>query len=100
MSAVTDKSIKHYRKRTCPEIFFTMSPNEFILYCFFSPCTYYEDWCRQDCLDDCFCAVVIFKEDSCWKKGIPLITGRADPTVGAKALIKTGKELYKYKKGW
>ncbi|CAN6693399.1 unnamed protein product [Malus baccata var. baccata] len=47
-----------------------------------------EDWCKQSCLSDCFCAVVIFKNDDCWKKGIPLINGRIDPTLGKKALIK------------
>ncbi|XP_048425925.1 G-type lectin S-receptor-like serine/threonine-protein kinase LECRK1 [Pyrus x bretschneideri] len=47
-----------------------------------------EDWCKQSCLSDCSCAVVIFKNDDCWKKGIPLVNGRIDPTVGTKALIK------------
>ncbi|XP_068339213.1 G-type lectin S-receptor-like serine/threonine-protein kinase LECRK3, partial [Pyrus communis] len=47
-----------------------------------------EDWCKQSCLSDCSCAVVIFKNGDCWKKGIPLINGRIDPTVGNKALIK------------
>ncbi|KAM1644138.1 hypothetical protein ACFXTN_005475 [Malus domestica] len=39
-----------------------------------------EDWCKQSCLSDCFCSVVIFKNDDCWKKGIPLMNGRIDPT--------------------
>ncbi|KAB2604141.1 G-type lectin S-receptor-like serine/threonine-protein kinase RLK1 [Pyrus ussuriensis x Pyrus communis] len=47
-----------------------------------------EDWCKQSCLSDCSCAVVIFKNGDCWKKGIPLINGRIDPTVGNKALVK------------
>ncbi|KAM1341146.1 hypothetical protein TB2_005531 [Malus domestica] len=47
-----------------------------------------EDWCKQSCLSDCFCSVVIFKNDDCWKKGIPLMNGRIDPTVDKKALIK------------
>uniref|UniRef100_A0A2N9J8R2 Receptor-like serine/threonine-protein kinase n=1 Tax=Fagus sylvatica TaxID=28930 RepID=A0A2N9J8R2_FAGSY len=34
-----------------------------------------EDWCRKACLDDCFCAVVIFGAGQCWKKKIPLSNG-------------------------
>ncbi|KAF8041051.1 hypothetical protein BT93_B3080 [Corymbia citriodora subsp. variegata] len=47
-----------------------------------------EDWCRQDCLADCFCAVAIFRDGNCWKKRIPLSNGKMDLSVGGKALIK------------
>lgn len=47
-----------------------------------------EDWCRQVCLDDCFCAVAIFRGTNCWKKKNPLSNGRIDSSVGGKALIK------------
>ncbi|KAI6679265.1 hypothetical protein NL676_033146 [Syzygium grande] len=47
-----------------------------------------EDWCRQACLADCFCAVAIFRDRNCWKKRIPLSNGRMDSSVGGKALIK------------
>ncbi|KAL2507901.1 receptor-like protein kinase 1 [Forsythia ovata] len=47
-----------------------------------------EDWCRQVCLDDCFCAVAIFRDGNCWKKKYPLSNGRVDSGVGGKALIK------------
>ncbi|KAF8036718.1 hypothetical protein BT93_C2434 [Corymbia citriodora subsp. variegata] len=47
-----------------------------------------EDWCREACLADCFCAVALFKDRNCWKKKIPLINGRMDPSTGGKALIK------------
>ncbi|KAK4493251.1 hypothetical protein RD792_017873 [Penstemon davidsonii] len=47
-----------------------------------------EDWCRQACLDDCFCAVAIYRSSSCWKKKFPLSNGRLDSSVGGKALIK------------
>lgn len=47
-----------------------------------------EDWCRQDCLADCFCAVAIFRNGNCWKKRIPLSNGQMDLSVGGKALIK------------
>ncbi|KAK7303261.1 hypothetical protein RJT34_14163 [Clitoria ternatea] len=50
-----------------------------------------EDWCRQVCLGDCFCAVAIYRNGNCWKKKLPLSNGRLDPTVGGKALIKTRK---------
>lgn len=54
---------------------------------YFRPVT--EDWCREACLGDCFCAVAIFRNAKCWKKKIPLSNGRIDPSVGGKALIKT-----------
>ncbi|KAL3850075.1 hypothetical protein ACJIZ3_011957 [Penstemon smallii] len=47
-----------------------------------------EDWCRQACLDDCFCAVAIYRSSSCWKKRFPLSNGRRDSSVEGKALIK------------
>ncbi|XP_068312038.1 G-type lectin S-receptor-like serine/threonine-protein kinase LECRK3 [Pyrus communis] len=53
-----------------------------------------EDWCRQNCFDDCFCAVAIFKNGECEKKRIPLSNGRMDPNVGGKALIKVRKDNY------
>ncbi|XP_059644938.1 G-type lectin S-receptor-like serine/threonine-protein kinase LECRK3 [Cornus florida] len=51
-----------------------------------------EDWCREECLRDCFCAVAIFRGGSCWKKKNPLSNGRIDPSVGGKALIKIRKQ--------
>ncbi|XP_030517666.2 G-type lectin S-receptor-like serine/threonine-protein kinase LECRK2 [Rhodamnia argentea] len=48
-----------------------------------------EDWCREACLVDCFCAVAIFSDEgTCWKKRIPLSNGVMDTSVGGKALIK------------
>ena len=55
-------------------------------YGYFQPVS--EDWCREACLTDCFCAVAIFRDGNCWKKKIPLSNGRIDPGVGGKALIK------------
>ncbi|CDP14432.1 unnamed protein product [Coffea canephora] len=37
-----------------------------------------ETVCQQACLQDCFCAVAIFKDNSCWKKKLPLSNGRVD----------------------
>ncbi|XP_068312141.1 G-type lectin S-receptor-like serine/threonine-protein kinase LECRK2 [Pyrus communis] len=51
-----------------------------------------EEWCRQNCLDDCFCVVAIFKDRECEKKRIPLSNGRMDPSIGGKALIKVRKD--------
>ncbi|KAF8036585.1 hypothetical protein BT93_C2340 [Corymbia citriodora subsp. variegata] len=51
-----------------------------------------EDWCREACLADCFCALVIFGGGVCWKKKIPLSNGMMLPrgdSEGTKALIKT-----------
>ncbi|KAF6149124.1 hypothetical protein GIB67_038357 [Kingdonia uniflora] len=50
-----------------------------------------EDWCRETCLDDCFCAVAIIREGTCWLKKFPLSNGKTDPTDKGKALIKVGK---------
>ncbi|KAI9128926.1 hypothetical protein K1719_000409 [Acacia pycnantha] len=47
-----------------------------------------EDWCRQACLEDCFCALIIFKDTECWKKKKPLSNGQMDPSIEGKALIK------------
>ncbi|GMI90364.1 hypothetical protein like AT5G24080 [Hibiscus trionum] len=51
-----------------------------------------EDWCRQACLSDCFCAVATFKEGECKKKRIPLSNGIVDPDVDGKALVKVRKD--------
>lgn len=58
-------------------------------YAHFNPVS--EEWCRQACLEDCFCAVAIYRESNCWKKKIPLSNGRIDATVGGKAMIKIRK---------
>ncbi|XP_039137794.1 G-type lectin S-receptor-like serine/threonine-protein kinase LECRK3 [Dioscorea cayenensis subsp. rotundata] len=49
-----------------------------------------EDQCRNNCLNDCFCAVAIFRGTDCWKKRLPLSNGRIGNDIGGKALIKIG----------
>ncbi|PQQ13541.1 G-type lectin S-receptor-like serine/threonine-protein kinase LECRK3 [Prunus yedoensis var. nudiflora] len=52
-----------------------------------------ENWCRQNCLDDCFCAVAIVNSvGDCFKKRLPFSNGRIYPSYDAKALIKFGKD--------
>ncbi|KAF7813775.1 G-type lectin S-receptor-like serine/threonine-protein kinase LECRK2 [Senna tora] len=51
-----------------------------------------EEWCKQACLDDCFCAVVFFRNGECWKKKRPFAFGRMDSFIGGKALIKIRKD--------
>ncbi|XP_074273466.1 G-type lectin S-receptor-like serine/threonine-protein kinase LECRK1 [Silene latifolia] len=47
------------------------------------------DWCREVCLDDCFCAVGVFEETGdCWKKKLPLSNGRNDGSVDRTTFIK------------
>ncbi|CAH9134633.1 unnamed protein product [Cuscuta epithymum] len=46
------------------------------------------DECRRACLEDCFCAVAIFRSNSCWKKKLPLSNGRVDKSLGATAFLK------------
>ncbi|OMP03491.1 S-locus glycoprotein [Corchorus olitorius] len=52
-----------------------------------------EGQCRESCLQDCMCAVAIFRSgDKCWKKKLPLSNGRFDTGLdGAKALLKVSK---------
>ncbi|XP_022148732.1 LOW QUALITY PROTEIN: G-type lectin S-receptor-like serine/threonine-protein kinase LECRK3 [Momordica charantia] len=51
-----------------------------------------EDWCRRICLEDCFCAAVVFQEYKCWKKKFPLSFGRIDLNFTGKALIKIRRD--------
>ncbi|KAK4283651.1 hypothetical protein QN277_000579 [Acacia crassicarpa] len=51
-----------------------------------------EDWCKRECLVDCLCASVLFKNGQCWKKKQPLSNGRMDPSIGVKAFIKIRKD--------
>ncbi|KAK4492416.1 hypothetical protein RD792_003221 [Penstemon davidsonii] len=46
------------------------------------------DNCRTACLNDCLCAVAIFRSNSCWKKKLPLSNGRVDSSLGATAFLK------------
>ncbi|KAJ6934688.1 G-type lectin S-receptor-like serine/threonine-protein kinase LECRK2 [Populus alba x Populus x berolinensis] len=50
-----------------------------------------EDWCRQACLSDCYCAVATYNSGHCWKKTGPLSNGVTDPSIGDKALLKVRK---------
>ncbi|XP_061347685.1 G-type lectin S-receptor-like serine/threonine-protein kinase LECRK3 [Gastrolobium bilobum] len=34
--------------------------------------------CQQSCLIDCMCAVAIFRDETCWKKRLPLSNGRSN----------------------
>ncbi|KAM6578960.1 hypothetical protein CsatB_030797 [Cannabis sativa] len=51
-----------------------------------------EDWCLNYCLVDCFCALVIYQDDSCWKKKIPISNGMRDYSMLGKAMIKVRKD--------
>ncbi|KAI9215559.1 hypothetical protein POPTR_T085100v4 [Populus trichocarpa] len=50
-----------------------------------------EDWCRQACLSDCYCAVATYNSGECWKKRGPLSNGVTDPSIGLKSLMKVRK---------
>ena len=50
-----------------------------------------EDWCRQACLSDCYCAVATYNSGHCWKKRGPLSNGVTDPSIGDEALMKVRK---------
>ncbi|CAN4096326.1 unnamed protein product [Withania somnifera] len=52
-----------------------------------------EDWCKQNCLRDCYCVVAVYNPDRhCWKKRYPLLNGRTDPTETGKAFLKIRKD--------
>ncbi|RDY01404.1 G-type lectin S-receptor-like serine/threonine-protein kinase LECRK3, partial [Mucuna pruriens] len=52
---------------------------------------YNSEGCKISCLQDCLCAVSIFRGDSCWKKRLPLSNGQQDGAVGGSAFIKLMK---------
>ncbi|CAA3025692.1 G-type lectin S-receptor-like serine threonine-kinase RLK1 [Olea europaea subsp. europaea] len=54
-----------------------------------SPCS--EDCCKNECLNDCFCAASIYKDDQCWKKKLPLSNGRLDTSVNVNSFLKLRK---------
>ncbi|KAH0724288.1 hypothetical protein KY284_000153 [Solanum tuberosum] len=59
-----------------------------------------EEECKNACLNDCMCAVSIIRENSCWKKKLPLSNGRVDNRVNSKAFIKRKKDLSKATEGF
>ncbi|XP_052195960.1 G-type lectin S-receptor-like serine/threonine-protein kinase LECRK3 [Diospyros lotus] len=50
-----------------------------------------ESQCRNNCLQDCFCAVAILGGDECWKKKLPLSNGIRDSSLNNKAILKYRK---------
>ncbi|KAF3974621.1 hypothetical protein CMV_002071 [Castanea mollissima] len=45
---------------------------------------YTEDQCKKSCMEDCMCAVAIFRlGDSCWKKKLPLSNGKVDSNLNS-----------------
>ncbi|GMI70213.1 hypothetical protein like AT5G24080 [Hibiscus trionum] len=52
---------------------------------------YDEQECAAACVRDCMCAAAILKDDSCWKKKLPLTNGRIDGGFSGKAFIKITK---------
>ncbi|XP_063935394.1 G-type lectin S-receptor-like serine/threonine-protein kinase LECRK3 [Daucus carota subsp. sativus] len=51
--------------------------------------------CKRYCLNDCLCAVAIYRGGGCWKKKLPLSNGRNN---GSVALVE-GVAFIKYRKG-
>ncbi|CAN4114037.1 unnamed protein product [Withania somnifera] len=51
-----------------------------------------EQVCQNACLNDCFCAVAIYRANSCWKKRLPLSNGRIDTNLNSKAFLKIRKD--------
>ncbi|KAK1426326.1 hypothetical protein QVD17_14997 [Tagetes erecta] len=51
-----------------------------------------EQECKDGCKEDCFCAVVMYNDNICWKMRLPLFNGR-------RGLMQMTKALVKYRKG-
>ncbi|XP_010265873.1 PREDICTED: G-type lectin S-receptor-like serine/threonine-protein kinase LECRK4 [Nelumbo nucifera] len=51
---------------------------------------YTEGECQSNCLEDCQCAAAIFRDETCWKKRLPLSNGMANSSVNVngKAFLK------------
>ncbi|XP_074318917.1 G-type lectin S-receptor-like serine/threonine-protein kinase LECRK4 [Silene latifolia] len=49
-----------------------------------------EEECKNSCLNDCFCAAVIFSGSDCWKKRPPLSNGRHGSWETSRAWLKVG----------
>nr|XP_043611870.1 G-type lectin S-receptor-like serine/threonine-protein kinase LECRK3 [Erigeron canadensis] len=47
--------------------------------------------CKASCLNDCFCAVAIYRGNKCWKKKFPLSFGKVDYSLSVKAFLKFRK---------
>ncbi|KAK3205072.1 hypothetical protein Dsin_019118 [Dipteronia sinensis] len=47
-----------------------------------------EEYCKHACLSDCFCSVVMYNNEECWKKRLPLTNGRNDPSISGRTMIK------------
>ncbi|XP_057803364.1 G-type lectin S-receptor-like serine/threonine-protein kinase LECRK4 [Salvia miltiorrhiza] len=50
-----------------------------------------EEQCRSACLNDCLCDVSIYRDNSCWKKKLPLSNGRVNTAQGLIAFLKLRK---------
>lgn len=50
-----------------------------------------DEQCKSACLNDCFCAVAIHRDDTCWKKKLPLTNGKFDTSLSSKAFLKMRK---------
>ncbi|CAH1441569.1 unnamed protein product [Lactuca virosa] len=47
-----------------------------------------EQTCKSICLEDCFCAVAIYRDAKCWKKRLPLSNEIMGATDNVKAFVK------------
>ncbi|XP_023739780.1 G-type lectin S-receptor-like serine/threonine-protein kinase LECRK3 [Lactuca sativa] len=47
-----------------------------------------ENTCKSSCLEDCFCAVAIYRDTQCWKKKLPLSNGRKVASANVRAFVK------------
>ncbi|VVA40619.1 PREDICTED: G-type lectin S-receptor [Prunus dulcis] len=48
--------------------------------------------CNESCFQDCLCAFAVFRNETCWKKKLPLSNGRVDVSLNSKAFFKVRKD--------
>jgi len=81
-----EASMMQFQFRTMHQVNWPLSDYEK-----YNPIT--EDQCRQLCLIDCFCAVVVYNDQgrACYKKKLPLSNGNMAGDVHATVLVKVPK---------
>jgi len=81
-----EASMMQFQFRTMHQVNWPLSDYEK-----YNPIT--EDQCRQLCLIDCFCAVVVYndQDSACYKKKLPLSNGNMAGDVHATVLVKVPK---------
>ncbi|KAF5204501.1 G-type lectin S-receptor-like serine/threonine-protein kinase LECRK3 [Thalictrum thalictroides] len=55
-----------------------------------------EESCKEACLNDCLCAIALFRDEVCWKKGFPFTNGIMEVGMSGKIMVKVGRENFSH----